>query len=491
MNKMNDTVKGIISYLAIAIGIIGIYLLARATGLEKNQQIVQYGMLGILAIIFVIAAFKCIKKQADAATIAKYLIFAGIVIRIGYMIYTGCETRAHDMWEFEAASGGQAGYILKLMQEKALPDSIIRQFYQQPLYYVVAACVSGIINLISGNSDVWYTVDAAKTVSCIASCYQLLITYQICKKCDLNKGGMLVAMSATASWPIFYFAGGRVAIDSFVAMLATIIIYRIILWNENSNIKNAVGMIIAIIAGMLAKTGLIAMVMLVEVLFILKMLESKNDKNINIMPYVIENIVLLVSSATIGMWYRIRWNIKFDMSLTYTVDLGKDSSLYLGKNSLFERFILIDIPNMVKNVFANVADDVNLPIYMLKTSLFGEFKHSIFGIVPVGLLLFGFILMIAAVIAVIWQITFNKNNKNMQVVAIGSVIYYISFVIYNIKSPYGCNMDFRQVIALAAFMAIILGAMYEKIQNNTVRKIINVSTTAFVLFSIMMVCFIR
>ena len=79
-----------------------------------------------------------------------WLILAlGILMRIGYMLYTPAYVRGHDFGEFSLDSNGHAAYILYLLHGE-LPPNNSYQFYHPPLFHGLSAAAMACYRALSG-----------------------------------------------------------------------------------------------------------------------------------------------------------------------------------------------------------------------------------------------------------------------------------------------------------------------------------------------------
>ena len=217
------------SPLLLAAGIILCYLLTE--GLKINEILLHDTthvinvVMGVLIVGGLILFHFRVRKVPDKTEeLIRLMLFAGLVMRIGYMLYTDAYTRPHDI------AGGHDSYILQIMQNFQLPQDNHGQFYQQPVYYIISAIVSAVVNAILGTSeDPHALVNAAKIVSCFASCSVLLMVPKLCKELELDRRAEPVVLAITAFLPEFYLLAGRVGPDSlsvYLMMLALLLTIR-------------------------------------------------------------------------------------------------------------------------------------------------------------------------------------------------------------------------------------------------------------------------
>lgn len=116
----------------------------------------------------------------------------GIFMRVVYLLYTPLTVRSHDLWGIDLSSGGHASYLLLAMQGMLPPDNYL-QFTSSPCT-ICGSLFSKLQNGLLGCSEAYYLVDAARTVSCTASCFSLLIACAIFRECGLSGKGLYRAL---------------------------------------------------------------------------------------------------------------------------------------------------------------------------------------------------------------------------------------------------------------------------------------------------------
>ena len=196
---LQGRVKGnIIEYLLLLVLTAGSYLGVNALKWQNETRGIQAVMALLLAGC---AGYMLLLKglnrwKEDRAVMV--VIVMGCIMRIGYMLYTPVTLRGHDMFELDVNAYGKAGYLLRLAVEGRLPESNVLQLYQQPFYYMAGAFVSRLLNGILGSEDMFLLVDAAKVVSCWASCMTLVLVEKIFQVLGVSKKSTWYGMMAAA-----------------------------------------------------------------------------------------------------------------------------------------------------------------------------------------------------------------------------------------------------------------------------------------------------
>lgn len=411
----------------------------------------------IMAELIVFAAaylIRCgIKKQFTADTAIKAVIFAGIVMRIGYMLYTPCNVRSHDMWEISTQGHGHAAYILGLLQNNSLPQSNEIQFYQQPFFYIVGSVASKLINMITSSDDVFYFVDAAKTVSCAASCMVLIIAGSICDTFKLKDTEKLAAMLIVAFQPCF-FLSIRVTPDILCTFFMTLALLFTFRWHASPDWKNTLILAFVYGFGVMTKISVAVLAFFTAVVFAVKLVQLIKEKKA--LPVIFRLAVFGIISLPLGLWYNVRNYILFSQKFGYVLELGEKSKLYVGNHSLFQRFVIPDFNNILSSPYDYVWDDYNLFVYSVKSSLFGEFEFEVPSFIPIILYISAMVLSVLAVIAAVSALKHFTEDKMTAALSAVCAVFLVSVVIFNLRYPYGCSMDFRYSTFLIIPFAILL-----------------------------------
>ena len=427
------------------------YLLCRITRLEDQKKWIQMAMAGMALL-----AFTCLILNRKTAKDKIWIIIVlGMILRIGYMLYTPCNVRSHDLWEITSEANGHAGYLLRLLETGKLPDSNTLQLYQQPLFYLTGAVVSKLINGILHCTDPFYLTDAAKTVSCAASCLSLVGCKRICEECELDALGQKTAMILTAFLPAFCLTGGRVNPDALAGMFMIYALLYTLRWAKNPNWKNTVILALLYGCGVMTKIscGVVSLVTAIVFLgMLIKKVRSKEAWMI-LRKYIVFGMI----SLPLGLWFGIRNYLKFGQSLFYVLPLEKTITIYTGDHSLFQRFIGIDFSSLLRSPYVSITEEYSAPVYFLKSAMFGEFRYEVPGWIPVLLIFCAATLSVLAATACWWQLTRNRNDCTGKVLLLSTVLYYGSMLWFYYKYPFACSMDFRYMVFMAVPIGILLG----------------------------------
>lgn len=464
---MNQIKKTSVATAVIVIAVIASYVVAHLTGAQQSRLYIKIAMCTALALTAVIASVKVRTMTCrdihyyDVIIIA--IMAAGIIMRIGYMLYTPCNIRQHDLWGFDADAGGHAAYILNLMQYHRLPLSNKLQFYQQPFFYIAGSLMSFVVNSILNTSSAYEFADAARTAACTASCLMLPASDALCRECGIGGRGRVISTALVACSPVFYMTAGMLTPDSLSTLLMVLAVLYTIKWSNDCSWKNTVLLAVIYGLGVMTKVSVGVIALFTAVVFVIRLVKTVKTDAKQWKMLMLRYIVFGLISLPLGLWHSVRNYRMFGQPFGYVLDIGGSrSKLYTGDRSIAARIFTFSIDNIMKGPYADVFNDYNAPAYYLKSSLFGEYRYEVPAIIPAVLLFAALFITFIAVVAVIYQLIHLKNKSiAYYAVPVVSVLMYASVTYFYMKYPYGCSMDYRYMGLLSVMAGAALGRMCE------------------------------
>lgn len=475
---MNQIKKTSVATAVIVIAVIASYVVAHLTGAQQSRLYIKIAMCTALALTAVIASVKVRTMTCrdihyyDVIIIA--IMVAGIIMRIGYMLYTPCNIRQHDLWGFDADAGGHAAYILNLMQYHRLPLSNKLQFYQQPFFYIAGSLMSFVVNSILNTSSAYELADAARTAACMASCLMLPASDALCRECGIGGRGRVISTALVACSPVFYMTAGMLTPDSLSTLLMVLAVLYTIKWSNDCSWKNTVLLAVIYGLGVMTKVSVGVIALFTAVVFVIRLVKTVKTDAKQWKMLMLRYIVFGLISLPLGLWYSVRNYRMFGQPLGYVPDIGGSrSKLYTGDRSIAARIFTFSIDNIMKGPYADVFNDYNAPAYYLKSSLFGEYRYEVPAIIPAVLLFAALFITFIAVVAFIYQLIHLKNKSiAYYAVPVVSVLMYASVTYFYMKYPYGCSMDYRYMGLLSVMAGAALGRMCENTIEIRFRNIV-------------------
>lgn len=430
------------------------------------------------------------RETDSGGTVLQMILALGILMRIGYMLYTPADVRGHDLGDISAKGNGHAGYILHLLQGELPPDNGC-QFYHPPLFYMLSAIVASGYRLLSGDADPVQLVEAAKTVSCAASIVTLFYARKLCRQLRLSDCATLLAVGLAAFLPNHYLLAGRVNNDSLAVMFMTAILYYTLRWYERQEWGTTVKLALCFGLGMMTKVSVGAFAPVTGALMLLVLYRRIREKSWR--PVIGKFAAFGGIAFPLGLWYSVRNWLLFHQPFNYVYQISKDpklfqiskdTKLYCGDRSLWERF------GLVKNlaVYNRPFGDYNVWNYLLKGSLFGEFSFSMGRLIPELLTLINLLLILISLVAMVVVLIRHRTPQWSALICFW-LILMASYIVFNLKYPFGCTMDFRYIVPNALIGAVFLAKWWDTLSDKTMRPIkgsVAALTAAFCIVSIVL-----
>ena len=462
---MKVTVTNKIKQYSILFLVIWIAFLLTSRGNISSMNItstVQSFMKLVIVVIIFIGSFLLTQKKNKEEILLQTVVLIGLTMRIGYMLYTPCTIRQHDLGLLSIQGGGHAGYILHLLEGR-LPSSNHIQYYHPPLFHALAAGMIKITRPFLISNNIEQLIETAKIVSCYASCLILLMTKEICKALNLKERATLIVVAQIAFLPNFYLLAGRINNDALAIFFVILIILYTIKWYEAPKLFYMIALALGFGLGMMTKLSVGMLALFTGSIMLLKLIESiKQGRGIGILK---EYVFFGVIAIPLALWYPIRNYICFKQPLMYVYELTGKGEDYCGNLSFFQRFIEFDLTRLLSPIYNNPHQDKAAPMYLLKGALFGEF--SMRGQIVAQLLIITHAILCIATLVAIGYFVINYRGKLVWRIGLPSVwtLFYIAYIGFNIRYPYTCTMDYRYIVPTAILGAIFVGITSELIEE--------------------------
>lgn len=394
------------------------------------------------------------------------IIILALIVRLIYVIKTPYTEKQHDL---------DLSYILTIYETGHLPQSNEGQYYHPPLHQLIGTMFLTIINAFTNGIEVDSAGESLQFLTLIYSMIMLYVIYNIAKEMKLKEKYILYVMFITAFHPTLIILSGSINNDELCILLTMWSILRLIKWYKETNIKNTV--FLAIITGLAVMTktnGGIVAIPIIYIFMIKLHREIKKSKNklTTIKKYVYVFLIFGVIALPIGLWYNVRNYILFKQPILYVLNTN-NPDLYVGNYSILQRFL--PFSKEILKMYCNAFEDYNIPTYLLKCSLFGEFlwdEGKTTYIYYTIAIISNLILTMISLYCIIKNIiTKNKRKKVWKITLfllwITNIISYISM---NLKLPYGCSMDFRYIVPTIFIQAIFICFELENIMRKDKKK---------------------
>ena len=453
----------IITYLVMWI----LYLHAYSKNLINNEAAICLCMRTVLCVFLLYGIFMAYHKKLTMTHIIWLCILGGIVMRIGYCFYTPVGIRSHDMGAFSDTDVGHAAYIYNLYVHHTLPASYEYQFYQPPFYHLLAVLHMRLLSFFHPEAELYTLFEATKLVSCFASCSIVLLVYRICQKltCSLEMTGLIVAL--TAFHPMFYLLGGSSNNDGVAIALMIFSLLMLIEWYQHRSLGYLTGLALGIGLGMMTKLNAAIVAFLAAPVMIFVFWQSIHEKTW--VRQGIHYLIFLVLCSPLGLWYSIRNLIRFGQPLgfVHNIDAEAPTILYRGDYPLAQRFLPFTLKQLQQGIYTDTPNDYNIPLYVLRSSLFDEYSFSNCDTIARLLLYVNLLIILLSLLAML--VVILKGKKYSPALRFGCGAFWllqiVSFLIFNLKYPDSCTMNFRYLVPTCLCGSIYLAAFWQQTRD--------------------------
>lgn len=438
---------------ALFIAVCGSYLLYEGLGLKAYITQIRHGTAAALLFCTAGLLFFCYRGKLSTEKGIALLVLAGCLLRILYMLETPVTQRSHDLFEMDSSTPGKAGYLLRILQEHRLPESNELQLYQQPFFFILGAGMSGILNGILQRTDPYSLVDAAKVVSCLAACFSLLALERLLER--LTEGrNRICGMLLLTFTPVFLYTGGRFGENALCFLFVVLALLYTLKFEKEPSLSHILVLAVVYGCGMMTKISCAVPALYTAYVFGRKWKEEKQDRKSLTGKYAVFGSIAL----PLGMWYSVRNLVRFGQELWFIPRLSEEEEIFHGGKALMARFVIPDIKNIFVMPYANPYTDFNLPAYLIKTELFGEFRNYQAPLwLPTLLLMLNVVLSFgAAAYGIFLLINYKRENAGKNRILVWGLLFGFFAAWYYFKYPFGCTMDCRYYMMLPACKAMLL-----------------------------------
>jgi len=191
--------------------------------------------------------------------------------------------------------------------------------------------------------------------------------------------------------------------------------------------------------------------------------------------------IFLVICAPLSLWFTVYAKIKFDQPFGFVFD-NLNKALSTDHHNLFERlFVTFDrnewFYTFYLRTFTNnstgVYNNFNMFNFATRSAIFGEFSYSggeaFAATALISLISLTFVVALTIVLYIVAVIKDRKAGlsqagfftvgENVETSVFGAILFLsqmISYVVFYIKMPFSCTMDFRYIMPVIISIPLML-----------------------------------
>lgn len=424
------------------------------------------------------------------------LLFAvGVAMRILYMLYTPANTRQYDTWS--SNFNGHEAYAWTIFTTGKLPSTNDYQFCHPPLNAMVQAVFMRFFASFSATivplfpeeyaagflaakpefagEEEYFLYQSCQILSVLYSVVTCVVLLKLLRQMGI-RGGMYTAIAAfLIFFPRNFQMSGQLNNDPLAYMCASLALYFALRWQKGGR---GWGFILA--CGLTAGLGMMAKLTAATVcLPIAGIFVWEFVKTVRRAPGALpfgklagEYAAFLAVCAPIGLWFQIYAGIRFDQPFGFVFS-NLNHRLYTGDHSFFGRFFFaFDFDEYFGSLWCRPFDgNYNLFHYALRSAIFGEFvfwQGEGFAAASMVLAYLGCAFLAAGLVRVLY-LYFREDRKRgrmpeekkrdvlfvfllVQSQAISEIVFYI-------RMPYACTMDFRYILPMIPAVALTIAGV--------------------------------
>ena len=383
-------------------------------------------------------------KKISVNNIIWLIFLCSLFVKIGYAIKYPYTVNQHDLETIDA--NGHLNYIYRLAEFKGLPDTNEWQLYNPPLHYIISSVFFNISRLFGWSID--ESFENLQMLTVFWSSSVSIIGLKISRRFNFKGLPLILTFALIAFHPFFTVLGGSINNDALALFLVTVSLYYLIKYQQS--LKSVDLALFSISAGMSIMTKYSAFFAIFAMLIYLAAYSIRINK------ISIKGIALtLVPIMILGFWFWARNAVLFGQNIVHYNKLNQYSLLYIPYPFISRIFTVTG--HEFSLPYCNPFNDMNIILYSLKNSLFGEFT---FNSVTQGfiLLFLNVIFVLATVISIIVFIkkrsAFAPKKCYIPIlfVFVTQIVFYL---LYSFIEPYGCSMNLR-IVPMTILCGIIM-----------------------------------
>ncbi len=427
------------------------------------------------------------------------LLMAALAMRIFYVVMTQAHLYQNDTGTLLSPLGGHLGYVRHFLDNHALPDfdpTTRHQFYQPPLYHIIAAVWTKAHTLFGVPLEA--ADEKLQVLSLFFSISSLGVLNKIAIRLKISEWGRFVGLSLIAFFPYDIMMSGAVNNDLLMTLLMLLCIYFTLKWYQESGLVNIILMGVTIGLAMMTKISAALIAPGVAIIMLVKAWQQRKEWKKTLGQFAAFGLC----AFPLGLWYPLKCLIQYGIPLGYVPNMGMDSSQFIGMYTGTSR--LFTVGDQLTELclhwdYTQPMIDYNIPISLVKYGVFGEAAYYLSNPVVknLGTWMFWFVAAVLVGATILWVIFFFRRQfSRIYKISLAAMILVImaSYVKFCYMYPHVCTMNIRYVMVAVylLFLGAGAGLSEAKLEASDTKgaKILRIATTvvvvSFALLSILL-----
>jgi len=360
--------RGARPYMALGAALLAFHLLVDATRGGYLADHIRLFLIAGVASVAALAIALALAGRLTPGRAAALAIAAGFLIRLAYVLYTGVYDRQHDVgWEDQ---DGHMGYIMKFARGWALPGTYDGQYYHPPLHHFLAAMwvrASVALRMEWGRA-----LEGVQYLTAFYSSALMVVCHRLFRRVGLAGWFRFAATAIVALHPTLFILAGSVNNDMLATLLYASALLWLMKWREDPGLKNTVFLALCTGLCVMTKTNGATLALIIAPFFLAKLLERRPWEE---RAGVFGRVMLFADVALpLGLWHPITRLAAVGQPLGFVPQPG--GGQYTGDHTLVERVFSFPLKELFAARYCRIGPDYNLPVYIVKCSMFGEFSFG-------------------------------------------------------------------------------------------------------------------
>ncbi|OPZ89535.1 MAG: hypothetical protein BWY74_02684 [Firmicutes bacterium ADurb.Bin419] len=413
-----------------------------------------------------------------------------------YILHTPYFSRQHDVAGIGNIDGHLAYIEYFFHNNFKLPDFDPRtkwQFYHPPLHHFISAVWLKLNSALGMNFE--KAVESIQVLTLFYSCCINILCYKIFKEFSLDKLALVIPYSIVCFHPTLSLLSGSINNDILCLALMLAAILYTIRWYKNPAMSTIIKIALFMGLSMMAKSSGILLAPAIASVFLLKLAQRKDLFKKFIGQFTVFGLICI----PLGVWWSVYNYTKYGMPLGYIPLIDDNPALYIGDYSVINRFFDFD-PVQIKNIFICFGDpykEHNILIYILKSSVFGEYhmKDTTVSMIISTILFYINAFLIFISLISMGVATVKKSSKIDTNLKTFWIILYVtitaSFIRFCFGHPLICTQDYRYIVPTFIIGSLAIGFALDFLQAVRTKRakffaaITTATTVVFCLSSIL------
>lgn len=461
--------------------ILAIFLLVVYTVFFLNDKSISSSSIQISFFIGIIpfvgyAFYLKATKKLDTDSLAVMIIIAGVLLRVVYTLYTPFTIRQHDVI---GSSFNHLDYIRQIADKMSLPDVGYCQAYHPPLHHAISAVFYKLGKAI-GLSD-FYSFRLVQIEMIFLSSMTLIYFYKILKQFKPKKLVTLAALAVFAFFPYNIYFSSFLNNDNTMYFFYIVTVYYMIKWIKNKSIKNVVLMGLFMSLTILAKKNGIILIPVAFAVFVAAYIRDRSGADTK--SIVKQAGIFLLISVPLSISYSLRNLILFNQGLMYVPEVNFEKYANTLKNLFYIPIQGFKTQPFTQDPFSGRSE--LFADYVLKSSLFGEWRFNGLENIATALLISTSVLILILAAYLIVQ---NKKLLNGYgfIFLLCLVLPFALLFQSRLSNPVVCGQNFRYAGVGLISAAFFYGHAVHKFSNSRfkfMKYVFAFITVAFCLIS--------